>query len=195
MSSDMHDAGRLTTLGWTTFALYLIAAILSFRKAAASARGHSSAINGQQSSEMGRIWFWLGVVLALLGLNKPLDLQTRLIELGRQIAGRENLSAHHTGLHVLFFLGFMVLVIALFVAVRFRFAAEMGRVVRQLPVAAAGCALVCIYIVIRAASIDRVDQMLGMDLDRVPFLWLLEAGGLLLVIVQALRVSGRGLKR
>ena len=182
----MHADGHLTTLGWTTFALYLIAALLSFR-AAASVRSHSSAVHSQQSSETGRVWVWLGGVLAVLGLNKPLDLQTRLIKLGRQIADAENLSAYRRKLHAIFFLGFALVVITLFLVVMLRFPAKAGSFARQLPLAAGGCALVCAYIVIRAASITNVDLMLGFDLERIPFLWLLEAGGLLLIIVQALR--------
>ena len=179
MNAEMHTDGHLTAVGWTNFALYLIAALLSFRAAAS--------VRGQQSSATGRVWIWLGVTLAALGLNKQFDFQTSLIELGRQIAGRENLSANRAGLHVLFFLGFMLLVFALLAAVMFRFSGEVARFARQLPLAATGCILVCAYIVIRAVSIDNVDLMLGFDFERIPFLWLLEAGGLLLIIVQALR--------
>ena len=186
MKSEVHVDGHLTALGWTTFALYLIAALLSFRAAFASSRCPRSVVRDQWSSETGRVWIWLGVVLSVLGLNKQLDLQTLLIKLGRQIAGKENLSANRAGLHVLFFLGFILAFIALFVAVRFRLPGHIGRFGRQLPWAAGGCAMVCAYIVIRAASIDRVDLMLGFDFERIPFLWLLEAGGLLLIIVQAL---------
>ncbi len=185
----MHDAGRLTGLGWAAFALYLTAALLSFGAARASARRQSAAARGQGSSETGRLWFGLGVMLAALGLNKPLNLQTRLIELGRHLAGRANLSAHATGLHLVFFLGFVLLVIALGSVIRFRFAAPLGRFARRQPLAAAGCALIFIYILIRAVSIDRVDQMLGFNLDQSPCLWMLEAGGLLLLIAQALRVA------
>jgi len=179
MNSDMHMDGHLTVLGWTNFALYLVAALLAFRAAFVSSRL-------PWSSETGRVWVWLGVILAMLGLNKQLDLQTLLIKLGRQIAGKENLSANRAELHVLFFLGFILGIIALFVAVRFRLPGHIGRFGRQLPLAAVGCVLVCAYIVIRAASIDRVDLMLGFDFERIPFLWLLEAGGLLLIITQAL---------
>jgi hypothetical protein len=187
MNSEMHVAGHFTALGWTTFVLYMIAALLSFRAALVSSRRQRSVVRNQWPSETGRVWIWLGAILAVLGLNKQLDLQTLLIKLGRQIAGRENLSAHRAGLHVLFFLGFMLLVLALCAAVMLRFSAEIRRFARQLPLAAAGCALICIYILIRAASINRVDQMLGFNLDHVPLLWLLEAVGLLLIIIQALR--------
>ena len=180
MNSNMHDGGRLTLVGWTNFALYTVAALLAFRAALISCRR-------SWPSETRRIWFCVGVLLAALGLNKPLDLQTWLIELGRQFAGRENLSAHRTGLHVLFFLVFAAALVALFIMVKLRFSAVLGSFARRLPLAAGGCLLVCAYIVIRAASITHVDLMLGVDLERIPFLWLLEACGLLLIIIQSLR--------
>jgi hypothetical protein len=202
MNSDMHnDAGHLTALGWTMFALYLAAALLAFR-VAASVRSRLPAVSRQPSADSrqpsavsrqwtlqtGRIWLWLGVVLAALGVNKPLDLQTRLIELGRQIAGKEHLLAYRAEFYALFFAGFLLAVIALLALVAFRWRGPIGRFGRQLPLAAGGCALVGAYIVVRAASITHVDLMLGFDLEqRNPFLWLLEAGGLLLIIVGALR--------
>ena len=185
----MHDdAGRLTALGWMLFVLYLTAAFLSFR-AAAVARSQSSVVNRHWASERGRIWVWLGVILAMLGLNKPLDLQTRLIELGRQIAGKEHLLAYRAVLYALFFAGFMLAIIAMFSVILLRLRSGVGRFVRRFPMAVLGCALISAYIVIRAADIDHVDEMMGFDLERIPFLWLLEAGGLVLIIVQALRVS------
>jgi hypothetical protein len=112
MNSEMHLAGHLTALGWITFALYMIAALLSFRAAAVSRFKNSDA--------MDRIWIWLGAILAVLGLNKQLDLQTLLIELGRQIARTGRLYDYRLELHALFFLGFVLVSIALFVAVMFR---------------------------------------------------------------------------
>jgi hypothetical protein len=188
----MHVDGRLTVLGWTTFALYLIAALLAFR-AAASARSQSSpvrhqpsVVSGQWSSSSGRVWIWVGIILAALGLNKPLDLQTRLLKLGRQIADADNLSAYRAELHALFFLGFILAFIALLVLVLLRRRAQIVYFCRQRPLAAGGCVLVCAYILIRAVSISGVDFMLGFDFGRIPFSWLLEAGGLLLIIVQAI---------
>jgi len=174
----MHHAGHLTALGWTTFALYLVAAMLSFRAAMVS--------RSQNSAAICRVWIWLGVILTALGLNKEIDLQTLVIELGRQLAGREHLYEYRLRFHAIFFLGFVLLLIALFATILFRSPARIGKLGRQLPLATGGCVLICTYIVLRAASIDHMDQILGFDLEQIPYLWLLEAGGLLLIIVQAL---------
>jgi len=174
----MHVAGQLTALGWTMFVLYLVAALLSFR-AAVVARFHDPAA-------LGRIWRWLGAILVALGLNKQFDLQTLLIKLGRQAVPREILLQYRLELHAFFFLVFALVIIALFAVALLQLRILIGTFGRQLPLAAGGCALVFAYIVIRAASIASMDQMFGLDLEKIPFLWLLEAGGLLLIMVQAL---------
>lgn len=191
MTSDMHMAGHLTVLGWTTFALYLIAALLCFR---AAIRRPSSVVispstrGGQWSSDVSRTWLCLGVILAVLGLNKPVDVQTRLIKLGRYIAGSENLLGHRDALRAIFFTGFILAIIALLAVVLFHLRLPIEKFARHSPMAAIGSGMVCIYIMLRAISIDHVDQMLGFDLERIPYLWLLEAGGLMFIMIQALHM-------
>lgn len=181
MDSNMHVAGHLTALGWTMLALYLITALLAFRAATISTFPNSAA--------MGRVWICLGVILSALGLNKELDLQTLLIEFGRQIAHSEHLFAYRLKLYLVFFLGSMLVIVALLAVILLRFSADIRTFARQFPLAISGCGLICAYIVIRTALIDNVDLMLGVSLKQIAFLWLLEAGGLLLIMVQALRTA------
>lgn len=190
MYSDMHDeAGHLTGLGWTMFALYLVAALLSFRAAATLVRSPQSAVSSMPACSTRCVWIWFGIVLAALGVNKPLNLQTWLIELGRQIANKEHLMAHRNELFALFFAGFTLAIIALLVTIVFRWRELIVRFARQSPLALGGFGLICAYIVIRAADIDHVDETMGFDLERIPFLWLLEAGGLLLIITESLHAG------
>ncbi|HXW13857.1 MAG TPA: hypothetical protein VEN79_05045 [Terriglobia bacterium] len=183
----MHDAAeRLTVLGWTSFALYTIAALLSFRAALGSRI---------QKSGLECIWNWLGTILAALGLNKLLNLQTSCIQLGRQFAVRENLMAYRQVLESFFFLGFTTGIMLMCLWAVLRRPAVTSLFLRKLPLAAVGLLLICLYIVIRAACFEHVDKMLGFELERIPFFWLLEAGGLALIIVQALRRSPFSVKR
>lgn len=179
MNSEMHQAGQLTPLGWMTFALYMVAALLSFRAAVVS-RSH-------QSAATGRVWNWLCAILAALGLNKQFDLQTLLIKFSRNLASNEHLFEYRLKLYVLFFLIFVLAIAALILLITFRKPGQIAKFSHQLPLAAGGCVLISAYIVIRATSIDHIDLMLGVNLERIPFLWLLEAGGLMLIIFQALR--------
>lgn len=177
----MHVAGHLTALGWAILALYLVAALLAFRAAAVSTTHNSAG--------MGRVWICVGAILTVLGLNKQLDLQTLLIEFGRYVAHSEHLFAYRLELYLVFFLGFMLAIIALFAAVMLRFSASIGRFARQFPLATSGCGLICVYVLIRAALIDNVDRILGFGPKEIPLLWLLEAAGLLLIVVQSLRIT------
>ena len=181
MNFNMHVAGHLTPLGWAMLTLYMGAALFAFRAAAAS--------NSRNSVAMGRVWICLGVILSALGLNKELDLQTLLIEFGRHVAHSEHLFAYRLKLYLVFFLGFMLAIIVLLTVVMLRFSSDIGIFARQFPLAISGCGLICAYIVIRAALIDNVDLILGVGLKQIPFLWLLEAGGLLLIMVQAIRTA------
>ena len=68
--------------GWIVTIAYLMACVLCFlagRKELAESRKHGS---------IGVAWFWFGlaVLLLSLGVNKQLDLQTLLTEIGRQVA-------------------------------------------------------------------------------------------------------------
>jgi hypothetical protein len=171
MLFEIPFAGDPTLLGWTTFALYLIAVVLSFRAAKVS-RSRNQAVVGQ-------VWSWIALGLLVLGLNKQLDLQTWIIHFAGRIAKRENVYEYRRTLHALFFLG----LITLSVVIALRWSANLRVFARQVPMAASGCALVTAYLVVRAASIDQVDRLLGFDLERTPGLWLLEVGGLGMVIV------------
>lgn len=186
----MHVAGHLTALGWTTFTLYMIAAVLCLRTSAHNRssviRIHRSTSCSQRSPGGSRAWLWLGVILAMLGLNKPIDLQTLLIGLGRWIAGKAKLSPHSPWLHALFFLGFVVFIILLFLVLLLRIRIGMGTFGRQHPLATAGCCSIFVYVIIRAISITGVDKLLGWNLQHIPSLWMLEAGGLMLIIIQGL---------
>jgi hypothetical protein len=165
--------GDPTLVGWTTFALYLVAAFFSFQAATAS--------RSRAALAAGRVWNWIAIVLLVLGLNKQLDLQSWIIHSAGRIAQKEQLYQYRRALHAVFFAGLVVVI----GAAVFRWSEKLKQFARALPKAATGCALVGAYILIRAASIDQVDQMLGFDLERVPSLWLLEVGGLALIIVEA----------
>ena len=65
--------------GWLTVVLYVAAALLSFR--AANVASQSDATRVEIS-----LWQLLAVGLVVLGINKQLDLQSALTELGRYLA-------------------------------------------------------------------------------------------------------------
>lgn len=179
MNSGMHSAGHLTAVGWVSLALYLAAACFSWRAA--------TACRPPDSTAPSRIWYWLAAMLAVLGFNKIIDLQTLLMHAGHQMAQAVDLQQYRLAFHALFFLGLMLGFAALLAMLLLRRPVAALTFGRRLPLAACGCLLIFAYSALRAASIDHIDQMLRFNLDRIPFLWLVEAGGLVLIMADALR--------
>ena len=174
--SALTLAGDPTVLGWATFVLYLLAAGLSFRSAKA---GRAQ----DPENEFARSWRVLGILLFLLGLNKQLDLQTPLIELGRTLAIAIGIYHHRRDIQLIFFIGLVAGLIASLVACL----KPLTAFVSKHRLCAAGFGLVGAYAFIRAGSIDHVDQMLGFHLDKTRGLWVLEVGGLVLVSAAAVQ--------
>ena len=163
--------GDPTVLGWATFILYLLAAWLSFR----------SAKTGRTEPEFARSWRVLALLLLLLGLNKQLDLQTSLFALGRRLATAAGIYEHRRSIQLAFFIGLMVGLIAVVIACFKTLAAFTARH----RVCVTGFGLVCAYAFVRAALFDHVDAMLGFDLEKLPGIWGLEGGGVILIIADA----------
>ena len=172
----LFPVGDPTVLGWATFAFYMLAAGVCFRSA------RTGGVKGHES-QFARSWRILAVLLLLLGVNKQLDLQTALIELGRRLALAAGVYGHRRDIHLSFFLGLVVGLIVAVVACR----KPLTAFASTHPVCMIGFGLVCAYAFIRAASFDHVDQLLGFDLEKAPGLWVLEVGGLLLVIAKAIQ--------
>ena len=70
--------GDPSLAGWITFIAYFVAAA-----AALYVYKHKSDCNSR------RFWFWLTLLLLFLGINKQLDLQTLLTDVGRVISRDE----------------------------------------------------------------------------------------------------------
>ncbi len=179
--SAFPQAGDPTVLGWATFALYLIASVCSLR-ASIIRRPFDHA---DSDPEQARVWRVLAVMLLLLGLNKELDLQTALTKLGRQLALAEDLYASRRVIQIIFLVS-LLLVLGL---VAGKFFKTLQKFARTHPLAGTGGALVATYVVIRAASIEHVDQLLGFDLEDVWALGLVELLGTILVIAGAIQTK------
>ena len=168
--------GDPTFTGWLTVVFYLLAAGSSY----ATARLVSGTPPGPYGREI-VVWHALAVLFLLLGINKQLDLQSALTEIGR-------LLAHHQGWYdrrdvvQLAFVGGVALVSAL---------AGLGGMVLlrgvSLPtwIALLGAMIVLIFVVIRAASFHHVDVFIGSSFASIRWNAILEIGGLIVVLTGA----------
>lgn len=164
---------------WLIVALDFLAAWLCF---SAGRRQPADSLGDHRSGRASRFWFVLAVSMILLGLNKQLDLQTLLTQLGRAIARIEGWYAQRRTIQIIFVIGCAVIgligLIASFQLLRGRW--------RQCGVAYLGIVFLATFVAIRTASLHHVDVVLyGLP---VVGNWMnagLELGGALLVSLGA----------
>ena len=172
--------GDPTVAGWVTVAAYVAAAVACWcarntaRKECARGADHTSS----------RFWAAASIGLAALGVNKQLDLQTAITELGRLLARAQGWYEHRRWVQLAFIAAVLVVVAA---ACRWLF-----RVAREdlsrLWLAMFGSAALCAFVAIRATSFHHVDVCLWFNLFcGLRMNVLLELGGICCVGVAALR--------
>lgn len=134
-------------------------------------------------------WFWRLLVfgLLLLGINKQLDLQSAVTELGRISASEGGWYNRRQQVQEAFIAGIALMGLTLFAMVL----QLVWRAPRATHVALAGTAGLFIFVVIRAASFHHVDAWLGQRVGGVRMNWLLEMGGLAIIIAASLKRLGR----
>jgi hypothetical protein len=164
--------GDPTVVGWITVAVYGITALLALRCARRSG----------DPLEF-RFWSVLTIALLMLGVNKQLDLQSLVTQIGRDLAFAHGW--YHDRRVVQF--AFIGLLLALGVSV----GAVLLWTARRLPpstqIATLGIVLLVVFVVIRGASFHHVDELLGSKVQGVRYNWLLELTPLAVIAVSALR--------
>jgi len=160
--------GDPTVGGWVTVGLYALAAISVFRTLRAVERPGEGA-------------FWRGIfiMLVLLGINKQLDLQSALTDLGRILAFLQGWYAQRQTVQVWFILG--VAAVCLLVAIALLVLARKAPAPTW--VALIGMAIVLAFVLIRAASFHHIDRFINARILGLKWNWVLEMGGLSVVLL------------
>ena len=169
--------GDPTFVGWLTVVAYAAAAVLCIRQT----------VREQRSSSRRLFWGILAVMMVLLGINKQLDLQTWLTITGRKIAQSESWYERRRTFQFWFILAVATGGFTGFAALR-RLVQEHGSDLR-LPLA--GIFLVTAFVVIRAASFHHIDEFLRSRVADFKMNWLLELGGIGIIIIGALKAGER----
>lgn len=172
--------GDPTVMGWLTVLAYFTAAI-----ACGVTAWRINQVQGWNSAEL-RFWGGLALALVFLGVNKQLDLQTWLTLTGKRWALAQGWYENRSVVQVLF-IGFIFL--AGLWLVRWAW-----RTLRAGPkanwVALAGFVFLGCFILIRAASFHHLDAFLKSGPGGLRMNWVLELGGLFLLIWSAMRRMG-----
>ena len=160
-------------LGWVIFVGYFAAACLCVRTALS--RGRRPDCPSDRRSRT--FWYVLTALLVLLGINKQLDLQTLMTEVGREAAKVEGWYQVRRPVQAVFVASLAVLSVSglLILAILMRHS------LLRLWLAVAGVVLLVSYVLVRAASFHHVDLLLG----RFELNWLLELVGIACVALSA----------
>jgi hypothetical protein len=206
--------GDPTIIGWLTVVAYLAGAYLCFLafkierfrrdRPSAGLAAYLDALGWLRRGLIGRrreavpavervpaLWAGLSLMLLLLGINKQLDLQSLLTEIGRILARDEGWYEGRRTVQVVFILLLLVLgawvLRALWVFCRAH--------LEQTRLALLGSLGLVAFVAIRAASFHHVDLIIGTEIAGVDLNAWLENGAIACIAVGAARQIGVALRR
>lgn len=164
-------------VGWVTVGAYFLAAVLCYVYA------HSMRRDRIQLYDRGHQIFWLmlAVVMLALAINKQLDLQTLLTKIGREHAKTHEWYENRRSFQIRFIYTAMVAGVLVGLALL----ALTWRQWRRNALALAGLTLVGTFVVVRAASFHSVDILIGTEIAGIRVNWILELGGITLIVCAA----------
>lgn len=172
--------GDPSPLGWATVAGYAAAAWLCWaaaRRATRTARTVARLAPVEAANQRALAAFWLGAcgLLALLGVNKQLDLQSLLTQVGRDLAIAQGWYEGRARVQ----LAFVAALAAGGALVGVAIAWWLRRVAARIAGPLLGLAVIAAFVVVRAASFHHVDLLLHGG--PLPLNLVLELGGIVLV--------------
>lgn len=184
MEEDFHVAqgmignwtpgiGDPTIGGWLTVFLYAATAAVIWRLLRRTDFTHHEPEQ----------WVWRILLLGLivLGINKQLDLQTALTELGRMAAQRQGWYENRMQIQQAFIAGTGILGLTFLAALVLL---AWGSHAAALSAIAGGSVLLA-FVMMRAASFHHVDGLLNDELAGLRYNWIIEMGGLAWILASA----------
>lgn len=162
--------------GWLTVMAYVLTAILSI------------AVWRRLAGRAGRVfWAVLVVLLAFLAVNKQLDLQSALTAAGKCLATAQGWYAERRSVQAGFIATLLAIVVLGLVAAMLMLRNSLGRDFLAL----LGLAIVLAFVMGRAVSIHRFDNLIGAQSLGVSNNFLFENAGLLLIALNAVLLLRR----
>lgn len=126
-----------------------------------------------------RIWRFISLFFFILGMNKQLDLQSGMTELGRMVAYSEGWYERRQAVQVYFVIGVAAACVATIPA--FIYCIRKSPV--QMWIASVGSTFVLGYVLIRAASFHNLDSFFRSRFFGLKWYWILEMAGILIVLL------------
>lgn len=176
--------GDPSFMGWFTVWAYGLAAVLAAWTAKKA--GRDRLLEGGPKAR--KVWIGIAILLALLCINKQLDLQSLLTDIGRVISKSQGWYGERREFQKWFVLG--TLAVSGLFGVWFACKSRLFWLNHRLLVS--GLFFLLTFIVVRAISFHQVDQFLRTRLGEIKLNWLLELTGIFLVALAAGREIWKG---
>ena len=173
--------GDANLTGWSITAFYVVVAVFCAR----SARAAALALPMQRREVL--FWWVCAFAMGFFAINKQLDLQTLMTDLGRCIALEQGWYEDRRDVQQRFLAAVVVLgvtgVLCCWLVLRRTFA--------RTGLAVLGLGFVCLFLIVRAASFHHVDTLLGGSVLGLRISTMLEVTGPLLILAASFRAGRR----
>lgn len=128
-------------------------------------------------------WVWRGLLLGLilLGIDKQLDLQSALTELGRITARHQGWYDNRAPVQEAFIAATGILGLTLLAATASLVLEAPGATLSAL----AGGFSLLMFVMVRAVSLHQIDRLLSLDLAGLKYNWIIEMGALVWILASA----------
>ena len=171
--------GDPTFIGWFTVAAYAAGVVL----AVLASQGEAAEWESGYAPRRSGLWLGVAVLMACLCLNKQLDLQTLLTDIGRLVAKEQGWYEQRQT----FQKGFILAVLGGAVAFSGWFIWRFRPFWRNHKLLSAGALFLLTFIAVRAVSFHHVDEFLGHRVFGFRMNWVLELTGIALINLAAAR--------
>ncbi len=170
------EIGDPTPMGWFTVLAYGLAALTCWLAAVRTGRAP-----GTEKGSRG-LWLCVAMIMGFLCINKQLDLQSLLTDIGRVIAWKQGWYENRREFQMHFIISLLALSLSttLFLVLRFRAFWKRHFLL------ASGLAFLFTFIAVRAVSFHHVDVLLKTSVGGLRLNWLLELWGIALVWLAAM---------
>jgi len=165
--------GDPTIGGWITVILYLLAFVSCWKTAGVILRRDWNAKSDSY------VWRAISIAFFFLSINKQLDLQSAMSELGRVVAFAGGWYEQRQTVQVYFIIGVAAVCVAGTLILLF----WTRKSPIQTWVALVGSTFVLGYVLIRAASFHHIDRFIGGRVLGFKWNWILEMTGIAIVLL------------
>lgn len=163
--------GDSSVMGWITVGAYFLTAVTSF-----------NAYKIEHSSKGQYFWLFMVLIMLFLGINKQLDLQSLLTDVGRFIAKSTDWYSSRRQIQRIF----VVIIFIVSVITAGTIALKLGKEYKEYLLPLLGLSLLLGFIVIRAMSFHHVDSIIRQSILNIRINWVLELGGIGMILFPSL---------